>query len=131
MMRIIYWYIHTYIHSFIHTYYMYIGYTGLEMGGVASQNANHLWGNCESLWQSELQNCESLLADLRITFHMVSQKDLFFYPHPLFRQNFPFLDIWCIWCKNANTLRIMIRNCESLCQSVSPFYKNCESLFVS
>ena len=28
--------------------------TGLEIGGVASQNA-HFWGNCESLWQSESQ----------------------------------------------------------------------------
>ena len=30
---------------------MYI-YTGLEIGGDASQNVNHFWGNCESLWQS-------------------------------------------------------------------------------
>ena len=36
----------------------------LEIGGVASQNANHFRGNCESLWQNESQNCESLLADL-------------------------------------------------------------------
>ena len=48
------------------------------MGGVASPNANHFWGNCESLWQSESRNCESLLAELLITFQMVSQKDLFF-----------------------------------------------------
>ena len=47
--------------------YIYI-HIGLEIGGVASQNANHLWGNCELLWQSESQNCESLLVDLRITF---------------------------------------------------------------
>ena len=40
-----------------------------------------IWGNSESLWQSELQNYESLLANLRITFQMVSQKDLKF---PLF-----------------------------------------------
>ena len=36
---------------FVHVYniiYVYI-YTGLEIGGVASQNANHFWGNCESL----------------------------------------------------------------------------------
>ena len=24
-------------------------FTGLEIGGVASQNANRFWGNCESL----------------------------------------------------------------------------------
>ena len=32
--------------------YMYIYiriYTGLEIGGVALQNINHFWGNCESL----------------------------------------------------------------------------------
>ena len=43
-------------------------YTGLEIGGVASQNANHFWSNCESLCQSDSQHCESLLDDLRITF---------------------------------------------------------------
>ena len=52
------------------------------MGGVAPQNVNHFWGNFESLWQSETQNCESLLADLRITFQIVSQKDLFWSSSP-------------------------------------------------
>ena len=52
---------------------MYI-YAGLEIDGVASQNANHFWGNFESLWQSNSQYCESLLGDLRITFR---KKDLF------------------------------------------------------
>ena len=37
-------------------------YAGLEIVGVASQNANHFWDNCESLWQNESQNCESLLS---------------------------------------------------------------------
>ena len=46
--------------------YIYIC-TGLDTGGVASQNANHFWDNCESLWQSDSQYCESLLGDLRIT----------------------------------------------------------------
>ena len=55
-------YILIHIHTHTHTY------TGLEIGGVESQNANHFWGNCESLWQSESQNCESLLADLQFTF---------------------------------------------------------------
>ena len=60
------------------------------MGGVALQNENHFLGNCESLWQSVSQNCESLLADLRITFQMVSQKKFV-------RQNFPVLrHILCI-----------------------------------
>ena len=43
-------------------------YTGLEKGSVTSQNANHFWGDCESLCQSGLHYCESLLGDLRITF---------------------------------------------------------------
>ena len=56
--------------------YVYM-YAGLEIGGFASQDANQFWSNCESLWLSESQNCESLLADLRISFQMASQKDLF------------------------------------------------------
>ena len=75
-------------HTLIDTCYVYVC-TGLKIGGVASQNANH-WGNCKSFWQSESQNNKSLLADLQITFQMVSQKDLFFGPHPIFRQNFSF-----------------------------------------
>ena len=30
-------------------------YTGLEIGGVSSENAIHFWDNYESLWQSESQ----------------------------------------------------------------------------
>ena len=62
----------------------------MEIGDVASQNANHFWGNCESLWQSESQNCESLLADLRITFRMISQKDFFVFT-PFLDKIYPFL----------------------------------------
>ena len=29
--------------------YIYM-HTGLEIGGVASQNTNYFWGNYESLW---------------------------------------------------------------------------------
>ena len=68
-------YIHTHVHIHKHIGICYIA--GLEMGGVALQNANHFWGNCESLWQNASQYCEyceSLLVDLRITFQMVSQK---------------------------------------------------------
>ena len=63
---------------------------GLKMVGVASQNANYFWGNCESLWPSESQYCESLLAILRIICQMVSQRPFFFSPHHCFTQNFPF-----------------------------------------
>ena len=31
-------------------------YQGLKIGGIASPNANHFWGNCESLWQSDSPN---------------------------------------------------------------------------
>ena len=31
---------------------MYI-YTGLEIDGFASLNANHFWGNCASLWPTD------------------------------------------------------------------------------
>ena len=47
--------------------YVYI-YTRMEIGGVASQNTSHFRGNCESPCQSDSQDCESLLGDLRITF---------------------------------------------------------------
>ena len=70
---------------------------GLKISGVASQNANHFWDICESLWQSESQNCESLLADLQITFQMVSQKDLFFGPHSFLDKISPFLDTFYVY----------------------------------
>ena len=50
-------YVYTYIYIYIYIY-IYV-YTGLKIGGVVSQNANHFWGNCKSLWHSESQNCES------------------------------------------------------------------------
>ena len=36
--------------------------TGLKIGGVASQNANHFWCHYESLCHSDSQYCESLLC---------------------------------------------------------------------
>ena len=69
----IYVYIYIYIYIYIHTHtYIYTHtvthipyththtHTGLEIGGVASRNVNHFWGNCESLCQSDSQYCESL-----------------------------------------------------------------------
>ena len=69
----------------------------MEIGGVVSQSANHFWGNRESLWQSKSQNCESLLADLRITFQMVSQKDLFLVLTPFLDKISPFLDTFYVY----------------------------------
>ena len=34
---------------FIALYILYTIYTGLEIGGCASPDANHFWGICESL----------------------------------------------------------------------------------
>ena len=34
---------------------MYI-HTGLEVGGFASPNVNHFYGNCKSLWPSDSPN---------------------------------------------------------------------------
>ena len=31
-------------------------YTGLEIDGIASPNANHFWDNCKLLWQSNFLN---------------------------------------------------------------------------
>ena len=31
-------------------------YSGLEIGGITSPNANHFCSNCESLWPSDLSN---------------------------------------------------------------------------
>ena len=89
-------------------------YAGLEMGGIASSNVNYFWGNCELFLQSESPNVLGTAnCRLRIIFEMDSSKDLFFGPHSFFRQ------ILCISCKNANKMRIMIRNYESLYQSDS------------
>ena len=30
-------------------------YSGLELGGYASPNANYFWGKCESLWPTDSQ----------------------------------------------------------------------------
>ena len=57
-----------YLRTYIHTYVRLYIHSRLEIGGVALQNVNQFLGNCESLWQSESQYCESFLADLRITF---------------------------------------------------------------
>ena len=60
--------------------------TGLKIGGIASPNANHFWNNCESLWQSESPNCESLLA------YCESAKDPFLVLTPFLHKTFSFLD---------------------------------------
>ena len=60
--------------------------------------ANYFGGNCESLWQSESQNCESFLADLQISFEMVLQKDLFILVlTPFLDKISPFLDTFYVY----------------------------------
>ena len=56
----IYRYIYIHIYIYIHTFL----YTELGIGSVASQSVNYFWVNCESLWQSNSQYCESLLGDM-------------------------------------------------------------------
>ncbi len=51
-------YVHT--HVYINNYTYIHLYIGLEIGSVYSQNANHFWGNCESLCQNFSQYCQSL-----------------------------------------------------------------------
>ena len=70
--------------------YIYV-YIHIYIDGVASQNANHFWGNCESLWQSESQYCESLSDDLQITFQIISKKDLFLVLTTFLEKIFAFL----------------------------------------
>ena len=67
------------------------------MDSVASQNVNHFWGDCKSLWQSESQNCTTLVADLRITFQMVLQKDIFLVFIPFLDKISPFLDKFYVY----------------------------------
>ena len=50
---------YTYTRSNIHLCTHVCICTGLKIGSVISQNANHFWGNCETLCQSESQYCES------------------------------------------------------------------------
>ena len=64
---------------------------------VKCESFYHFWGNCESLWQSESQNCELLLAALRITLRIVLQKDLFFVLTPFLDKISPFLDTFYIY----------------------------------
>ena len=99
----------------------------MEIGGFASPNVNHFWGNCESLWQNDAPNfffhSEPLLADCESLFKWIRHKTFsysFLCPHPFFSQNFPFSDkFFVISCKNANKLQIKIPNSVSLCQSDS------------
>ena len=55
------------------------------------------WRNCESLRQSKSQSYESLLADLQITFQMVSQKDLFFVLSIILDKIYTFLDTFYVY----------------------------------
>ena len=101
-------YIHTDIHTYIHTYiptyiHTYIHTYRAGISDVASQNANHFWDYCETLWQNKSQNCESRLVDLRITFQMVSQKTFFFGSHP-------FLDKIMKKCEYVNIFVKVCRN---------------------
>ena len=81
---------HTHPHTHNHTYIVTRSITltrahiGLEIGGFVSPNANHFWGNGESLWPTVLPYflclCESLLTDAwQITFSNEFAKRSFFF----------------------------------------------------
>ena len=88
-------------------------------------NANHFWGNCESHRQSNSPNffgTANQFWPIENHFSNGFAKRPFFGPHTFLKHNFPFFrQILRIGSKNANKLRIMIRNCESLGQSGSQF----------
>ena len=76
-------YIHTYMqtcmHAYIHTYTH-----RLEIGGIASPNANHFWGNCELLWHSDTPNffgaaieSRALLTDCESFFKWIRKRFFF------------------------------------------------------
>ena len=66
------------------------------MCGVASQNANHFWDNCESLWQSESQNCGSLYLICELIFNGIVKRP-FFCPHPFIDKISPFFDTFYLY----------------------------------
>ena len=78
-------------------------YTEREIGGIASPNATHFRGNCESLCQSDWPNffwhCKSLLADY--VFQVVSPNDFIFGPHPFLDEISPFSDTFYIGLYDA------------------------------
>ena len=41
---------------YVRTYVYIYRYAVLKISGIPSPNANHFWGNCESLWQSDSPN---------------------------------------------------------------------------
>ena len=105
-------------------------HTGLEVGGIESPNANHFRGNCESLWQNDSPNFFGAANHFwPIANHFLKgfAKRPFSRPHPFLTSNFPiFRQILCrpIGCKNTNKLRIMTRNCKSLCKRVSQWQRD-------
>ena len=61
--------------------YIYI-YTELEIGGIASPNANHFWGKAI---RQILLALRITFGRLQITFQMVSPKDFLFWSSSLCR----------------------------------------------
>ena len=92
----------------------------ITFGVVANRFGKMIW---QIVW-----HYESLLVDCESLFKWIRQKTFFWYP-PLFTQNVPpFRQNLCIECNNANKLRIMIRNSESLCQSVSQLRRDYQKM---
>ena len=82
--------------------------TGLEIGGIASPNANHFKGIANHLGKVISHVFLALritFGRLQITFQINSTKDVFFSPRHFFRRNFLlFKQILRVELKNANQL---------------------------
>ena len=99
----------------------------LEIGVIASPNANHFW--CSLVAKHFGKATRQIFLALRITFSLLrntfqmdSPKD-FFCPHPFFRQNFPFLYKFYVRCAKmqincefviANHFTKVRRNCDAI-----------------
>ena len=73
-------------------------HTGLEIGGIASPNAIHFWGNCEEIRQIFLA-LRITLADCESLFTWYFQKTFFFFwSSPSFLEKiYPFLDTFYVY----------------------------------
>ena len=62
----------------------------LEIGEFASPNANHFWGNCESLWPTDLQfffvTANQFWPNANNFCKWIRKKTLFFGPHAFLRK---------------------------------------------
>ena len=68
-------------------------------GGIASLNANHFWGNCESLWHSDSPKFFGTANHIWpiVNYFSNGYAKTFFILTPFSRQNFPFLNKYSVY----------------------------------